>query len=347
MSNLRVNKLKKQLKTANIDAMLISCPANLRYLSGFTSAESWLLISDKQNIFISDFRYKLQAEQEIDKSFKIEMVTNSVYALLSQLVDQMNIRSLCFEPDHITYNQFSRIKVAIAPNIQLVPAKDFIEQLRMIKSPEELLLIRQAVKIVKKSLHQLKSFIKPGVSELFIKDKLEQMLKDNGSSQPAFDTIVASGPNAAMPHAVTTSRKIGKNEPIIIDVGATVLGYKSDLTRTFFSGKISKYLEYYKLVANAQDSAIKLIRPQVKIMKIDQAARQVLKQADLDKYFGHSLGHGVGLEVHEGPSISGKNAMRLKSSMVFTIEPGIYIPGSGGIRIEDMVLVTNKGCEIL
>jgi Xaa-Pro aminopeptidase len=347
MSNLRIKKLKALLKKANIEAMLISSPANVRYLSGFTSAESWLLISPSQNVFISDFRYKLQAEQEIDKSFQIEMVTNSVYAVLSQLADKLKIRSMCFEPDHITYNQYSRIKVAIAPDIQLVAAKDFVEQLRMIKSPEEIGLIRQAVKIVKKSLNQIKPLIKPGVSELFIKNKLEQMLKENGSSHPAFDTIVASGPNAAMPHAVTTERKIGKNEPVIIDVGATVQGYKSDLTRTFFSGKISQYIEYYKLVATAQDRAIKLIRPQVKIQKIDQAARQVLKKADLDKYFGHSLGHGVGLEVHEAPNISSRNAARLKSSMIFTVEPGIYIPGSGGIRIEDMVLVTNKGCEIL
>ncbi|MFH1063212.1 MAG: Xaa-Pro peptidase family protein [Candidatus Omnitrophota bacterium] len=347
MSNLRVNKLKTQLKKANIDAMLVSSPANVRYLSGFTSAESWLLISPSQNIFISDFRYKLQAEQEIDKSFQIEMVANSVYALVGQLVNKLKISSLCFEPDHMTYNQYSRIKAALPPDTRLVAAKGFVEQLRMLKSPQEIILIRKAVKIVKKSLNQLKPLIKPGVSELFLKNKLEQMLKDNGSTQPAFDTIVASGPNAAMPHAVTTTRKIAKNEPIIIDVGATVNGYKSDLTRTFFSGKISQYIEYYKLVATAQDRAIKLIRPLVKIQSIDQAARQVLKNANLDKYFGHSLGHGVGLEIHEGPNISDKNTMRLKSSMVFTIEPGIYIPGSGGIRIEDMVLVTNKGCEIL
>ncbi|MBU1042889.1 MAG: Xaa-Pro peptidase family protein [Candidatus Omnitrophica bacterium] len=347
MTNHRVNKLKAYLKKSNIEAMLIACPANVRYLSGFTSAESWLLISPKQNVFISDFRYKLQAQQEIDSSYQIEMVTTSVYALLAELSKKLKISSLCFEPDHITYNQYCRIKAALPPETQIISSQNFVEQLRMLKSPEEIALIRKAVKIVKKSLNQLKPLIKSGISERALKTKLELLLLANGSTQPAFDTIVASGPNAAMPHAVTTDRKIKNNEPIIIDVGATVEGYKSDLTRTFFSGKISEYIEYYKLVATAQDRAIKLIRPQVKIEKIDAAARQVLKAADLDKYFGHSLGHGVGLEVHEAPNISGKNSMRLKRSMVFTVEPGIYIPGSGGIRIEDMVLVTDKGCEIL
>ncbi len=347
MNNPRVNKLKAYLKKANINAMLITSPANVRYLSGFTSAESWLLITPGQNVFVSDFRYKLQAEQELDGSYQIEMVTKSIYPLLADLIKKFKIKSLGIEPDHITYNQFSRIKASLPKEMQLISTTNAVEQLRMIKSPDEIVLIKKAVKLVKKSLKQLKPFIKTGVSELELKNKLEQMMLDNGSSHPAFDTIIASGPNAAMPHAIATSRKIKANEPIIIDVGGTVEGYKSDLTRTFFSGKITQYIEYHKLVANAQHRAIQLIRPLVKIQKIDQAARQILKTADLDKYFGHSLGHGVGLEVHEVPNISGRNPIRLKKSMVFTVEPGIYIPGSGGIRIEDMVLVTNKGCEIL
>jgi Xaa-Pro aminopeptidase len=347
MNILRVKKLQKLLKNKKCQAMLVSHPANVTYLSGFTSSECWLFITRSRAFFLGDFRYFTQAKKEVDRSLEVMMIKGSVYCLIQELCSKHNINSVFFEPGHLTFKQYSLLKKILPAKIKLFPASDPIEQLRMIKSPDEIKLIKKAVQIVKKSLSQLKPLIKPGIREIEVKNKLEIILKANGSESPAFDPIVASGPNAAMPHAVTSNRKIKKNEPVIVDVGASYKGYKSDLTRTFFSGKISQYIEYYKLVATAQDRAIKLVRPQVIIRNIDKQARTVLKQADLEQFFGHALGHGVGLEVHEAPYISSNSQQRLKAAMIFTVEPGIYIPDSGGIRIEDMILVTNKGCEIL
>ncbi len=343
----RLQKVRKAIKSAKAQAMLITSLHNVRYLSGFTGSECRLLITEKENIFLCDFRYRLQAQKELGSIFKVLMIEGNIFSLLKNVLKQRKIQTLNFESQHITYEQYYNLKTALGKKTRLGASKDIIEQLRMIKSPEELKIIRKAVSITKKSLRALKPLIKPGVSELFLKNKLNEMLKNNGASGPAFDTIVASGPNAAMPHATTTKRKIGMNDPVIVDVGADYKGYKSDLTRTFFSGKITQYVKHYKLLATAQDRAIKLVRPQGRIQKIDRIARQVLDAAGLGQYFGHALGHGVGLEVHEKPYISGKSKQRFKSGMVFTVEPGVYIPDSGGIRIEDMVLVTKKGYEVL
>ncbi|MCG2712715.1 MAG: Xaa-Pro peptidase family protein [Candidatus Omnitrophica bacterium] len=343
----RLQKVRKAIKLSKAQAMLVTSVHNVRYLSGFTGSECWLLITEKENIFFGDFRYRLQAQKELGSIFKMVLIEGNVFSLLKSVLNQRKIHSVNFEAKHITYEQYYNLKTALGEKIRLCASKDIIEQLRMIKSQEELNYIRKAVSITRKSLRQLKPWIKPGVSEFFLKNKLDEMLKTNGASGPAFDTIVASGPNAAMPHARTTMRKIGKNDPVIIDVGADYKGYKSDLTRTFFSGKITQYVRHYKLLATAQDRAIKLIRPQGEIQKIDQIAREVLNNAGLGQYFGHALGHGVGLEVHEKPYISGKSKQRFIAGMVFTVEPGVYIPDSGGIRIEDMVLVTRKGYEVL
>ncbi|MFH1093396.1 MAG: Xaa-Pro peptidase family protein [Candidatus Omnitrophota bacterium] len=342
----RLQKVRKAIKSSKTQAMLVSSVHNVRYLSGFTGSECWLLITEKENIFFSDSRYRLQAQKEIGSTFKVLLIEGNLFSLLKSVLKKRKIHTLNFESQHISYEQYYNLKTALGKKIRLNASRDIIERLRMIKSPEELKIIRKAVSITKKSLRQLRPWIKSGVSELFLKNKLNEMLKNNGASGPAFDTIVASGPNAAMPHATTTNRKIGKNEPVIVDVGADYNGYKSDLTRTFFSGKITKYIKHYKLLATAQDRAIKLIRPQGEIQKIDQIARQVLDTAQLGQYFRHALGHGVGMEVHEKPYISGKSKQCFIPGMVFTVEPGVYIPDSGGIRIEDMVLVTRKGYEV-
>ncbi len=347
MLKKKLRKLRRFLKKSRIDSILVTNPANVRYLSGFSGSDSWLFITKTQNFFISDFRYKLQAEQEIDSDFEIRILQDSIFLEVKKIADGAKIRSIYFEANNLTYNQYSRLKNTLKARITLEPSSGIIEKQRLIKNTSELAQIKKAMNITKKSLKTLSAFIRPGISELFLKNKLEQFLKENGAEKPAFDIIVASGPNAAMPHARATERKIGANEPVIIDVGADYNGYKSDLTRTFFSGKITQYIKYQKVVAAAQDRAIKMIKPGITIRKIDAAAREVLKEAGLDSYFGHALGHGVGLDVHEAPVISNKNKKRLAMGMVFTVEPGIYIPGSGGIRIEDMVVVTEKGCEIL
>jgi len=343
----RINKIRKSLLKTKCSGLLISSSANVRYLSGFTGGECWLLIKKSANFFIGDFRYKIQAEKELFPGFNIIICNDSKFTSIGELAAKTALKKLYFEAKHISFEDYRQLKNVLPKKTSLHPTKDKIEELRMIKSPQEIKLIKKAAAITKKSFRQLKPYIRPGVSELFLKNKLEQLLKNNGATGLAFEIIVASGENAAMPHARATNRKIARNEPIIIDAGAEYSGYKSDLTRTFFSGRITEYVKYYKLLASAQDRAIKMVRPGVIIQKIDHAARRILKKLNLEHYFGHALGHGIGLEVHEAPHVFGKSKLRFKPGMVFTVEPGIYMPGSGGTRIEDMILVTKKGFKII
>ena len=347
MIERKISKIRSFLRHCGSDAFLLSALPNIRYISGFSGTSAWLLITKREQIFVTDFRYKLQSKKELKGRFEIKLIKGSINSLIKNIALQRKINSLCFEAEQLTVARYNQLKTILKGKVRLIPTKNVIQKHRLIKTPAELRLIQTAVTITKKSLLKLEPFIKSGVTEIFLKNKLEQILKSYGGQKTAFDIIVASGTNAAMPHAQTTQKEIKNKEPIIIDVGVDFKGYKSDLTRTFFSGKITQYDNYYKLVATAQDRAIKLIRPQVKIQKIDHAARQTLKVAGLSQYFGHALGHGIGLEVHEAPRICAKNKQRLKAGMVFTIEPGIYIPGWGGIRIEDMVVVTKKGYKIL
>lgn len=347
MNNSNFFKLRHFLIQNNYDAFLVTNFTNVRYLSGFTGTDCWLLITPSKNFFLGDFRYLLQGKNELKHSFEIKLVNGSIFNLIKDIFLKTGMDTLCFEETNLTVAEYHQLKKEFNGKIKLVPTKDIIEEQRQLKTENEIKLIQTAVKIAKKSLLKLRPFIKKGVTELFLKNKLEQLLRTSGAQAAAFDIIVASGPNSAMPHAKTTKRKIKENEPILIDAGADFCGYKSDLTRTFFLGKINRYTSYYELVVNAQDMAIKLIRPGVKIQDIDQAARAVFKKAKLDRYFGHALGHGIGLEVHEAPHISGKNKEELKAGMVFTVEPALYIPNWGGIRTEDIVVVTEKGAQIL
>ncbi|MDD5747090.1 MAG: Xaa-Pro peptidase family protein [Candidatus Omnitrophica bacterium] len=346
MTQERIQRLREYLKTSNAGAYLVSLPANIRYLSGFTGMDCRLLITRRKNFFLGDFRYITQARQELDPSFEIQQVDHGFGTCLYRLLGKTKSAGLCFESKHTSVYAYNSLKNTLK-GIRLLPVTDIIEQQRQVKTGTEISAIRTAAAITRKTLKAIQPLIRPGVTEYAVKNKLEELLCRFGSEKPAFDIIVASGPNAAMPHAQTTQRKIGKHDPVIIDIGAQWNGYKSDLTRTFFSGRITKYIEYYKLIGNAQHRAISLIKPGVNAAEIDAAARQILHTARVEKYFGHALGHGVGLEIHEGPSISGASRQQLCAGMVFTVEPGIYIPRDGGVRVEDMVVVTEKGCEIL
>ncbi|RKY37704.1 MAG: Xaa-Pro dipeptidase [Candidatus Omnitrophota bacterium] len=347
MYKQRLLKVRNFLKKNKFDAFLITSLSNVRYLSGFTGDDCRLLLTLKENIFIGDFRYKLQAEKQVKDLFSIEIAQGSVFKLIKELAFKIHLKAVCFEEKYLSVFEYGKLKECVGRQSKLIGQNGIIEAQRQIKSTEELELIRTAVNITKKSLRSLEPFIKPGVSEIFLKHKLDSLQKEYGAQGPAFEIIVASGKNSAMPHAKATEKLICKNEPIIIDTGCVFKGYCSDLTRTFFLGKIMRYKKYYKLVAAAQDKAIKMVKPLVKIEKVAMAARQIYEQQGLNKYFGHALGHGVGLAVHEAPGICKNNPLRLRKDMVFTIEPGFYLPDWGGIRIEDMVRVTEKGCEIL
>jgi Xaa-Pro aminopeptidase len=223
-----------------------------------------------------------------------------------------------------------------------------VEDLRQIKDPQEIAKIHKATKIAIKALRQIRSFLLPAKKEIEIALELERLIRCLGGYSSSFEIIVASGPNSSFPHHLTSSRKLCDNEPVLIDMGVDYLGYKSDLTRVFFLGKIKPLVrEVYDIVLEAQARALKRIKPAVIINQIDRAARQYITQEGYGGFFGHNLGHGIGLEVHENPHISLRQNKRLHPGMVFTVEPAIYLPNKFGIRIEDMALVTEKGVELL
>lgn len=340
------------LKTKGIDALLINSPANISYLTNYISRDSYLLISKKQNIYWTDGRYTQEAKSKLNKNFIIEEIGINNYKSFADAIYEaclrLNIKRIGFEEQHLSYSQYITLKKNIKKPLSLTAARNTIEEIRQIKSSDEISKIKEAVNITIRAFNYIKKFIIPGKKEIEIAGQLENYIRHNGATGTSFDIIVASGINTSFPHHLTSHRKILKDEPLLIDLGVCYHGYKSDLTRVYFSGKISPLMEkIYRVLINAQSKAIKEIKPLVKIKNIDTTARQYIANEGFGGFFNHSLGHGIGLEVHELPHISPKQNTELKEGMIFTVEPGIYLPGKFGIRIEDMVLVTKEGVDIL
>ncbi len=342
----RLTALRQTLQRKNLDAIFVSKPANVSYLSGFKGEDSFVFVTiGKKPLFITDFRYKLQAQKEV-KGFDIICVSAPTLNEITQLIKKYRLRRVAFEAAGVSFKYAAKLKAKVK-NV-FVPTDGLIEYLRTIKDKSEIENIKKAAQIASEAIRKTISLIKPGMTEIAACGHLEQQMRNCGAEKIAFTPIVASGENASMPHAALSSRKIRLHEPVTIDCGCTYNAYNSDLTRTFFLGRIDAQYKYmYNIIEQAQQKAISIIRPGVKISKVDNAARDYITSKGFGKYFGHATGHGIGLEVHEAPRISGKNNKILKEGMVFTVEPGIYIPGKGGIRIEDMVLVTEKSHKIL
>jgi len=329
-----------------IEALLVVNDANITYLTGFPSQESWLLVGTRKCCYITDFRYILEARRAL-KNIPVKQYARSLFEAVGELADTWRIKRLGIDERHLSVSQYKMIKRHLPLKARPVKADNYIEPLREIKDQEELALINRALSIHKKALNYLRTVVKPGVTEKDVLSKLEQFVKSRDAGF-SFDPIVASGPNSCYPHAKVTGRKLKNNEPVLIDMGIDVGGYKSDLTRMFFLGKIPNLVKRVNSnVFNAQRKAISLIKAGASIADIDQAARNSLEENGLAEYFGHALGHGVGLEIHEDPRLAPNNRARLREGMVVTVEPAVYIPKKFGIRIEDMVLVTKKGCKIL
>lgn len=340
------------LKARGIDALLVNSAANISYLTNYISRDSYLLISKKQNVYWTDGRYTQEAKGRLNKNFAIEEIgINNYKSFVDSIYEtclRLNIKKIGFEEKHLSYSQYNSLKKSIKKPLSLIAVKDAIEEIRQIKRRDEINKLKQAVNITIKAFNYIEKFIVPGKKEVEIAGQLENYVRHNGATGTSFDIIVASGPNTSFPHHLTSQRKIMKNEPVLIDLGVSYYGYKSDLTRVYSSGKMSFLMEkIYRVVVNAQGKAIKEIKPSVKIKNIDTIARQYITNEGFGGFFNHGLGHGIGLEVHELPHISPKQNTELKQGMVFTVEPGIYLPGKFGVRIEDMVLVTKKGVEIL
>lgn len=354
--NKRIKRLQKTLRRRNVDAILISQPHNRRYLSGFTafdhdiseSSGVLFLPASGKGWLLTDSRYALQAEQEVDH-LNISIYKKGLLQFLKKFLAKQGIDSMGFESHYTLHSTAQSLdKLFCKLNIKLVPLTGLVEKMRCVKEPGEIDIIRKSVRLNEKVFKTIFPTIQPGTSEIDIALALEQEMRRRGAERASFDTIVATGDNGALPHAVPTPSPIVKNRSLTIDMGLVLDGYCSDMTRTFTVGKADKkYKKIHRIVRRAQLAGIKAVRAGATGQEVDRAAREVIKEAGYGMYFGHSLGHGVGLAVHEAPSISPRGTAKLKEGMIVTIEPGIYIPGWGGIRLEDMVVVTKNGCDNL
>jgi Xaa-Pro aminopeptidase len=343
---MRLTKLREALTTEGLDAILITQPENRRYLSGFTGSTGVLLISQDQAVLATDFRYYEQVEKQAP-DFRLAKVTARFETLLPELIQQVGAKAVGFESAHLTVDQHQKWQ-EVAEGFELVPTRELVEKIRAVKDEDELGKIRKAIALSDEALAHIADFIEPGMTEKEVAWELEVFMRTRGAERLAFDTIVGSGPNGAMPHATVSERVIQAGEPIVIDMGAVIDGYHSDLTRTICAGRADdKFREIHAIVLEAQLTAERDIRPGMQGKQADGIARQVIEQAGYGENYGHGLGHGVGLAVHEKPGVGRLSEDVLEPGMVFTVEPGIYLPGWGGVRIEDIVVMREDGVEVL
>jgi len=346
----RLLRLRASVNEKGLDALLISQPDNVRYLSGFTGSSGWLLISKRNAILATDFRYVEQADRE-SPDFEIIQIKQQLRDWLPGIVTDFQWHKLGFEANSISYDSHQKVNEEIKTkqvNLELIPTTGIAEQLRSVKETEELALIKKAAELTDAVFEHAKSVIRPGIMEKEAAWEIEKIFRQEGSDGIPFEIIVASGSNSALPHARPTEKIIRSHEPVLIDMGARINGYCSDFTRTIFLGKPNKtFRDIYDVVLRAQTTAIQKIKSNMAASKADHFARSVIEQAGYGDCFGHGLGHGVGLVVHESPTINPNSPDSLTDGMVFTIEPGIYLAGQGGARIEDLVVLENGEVKVL
>jgi len=352
----RLLRVQAALRRKKIDALLVSQPDNRRYLSGYTAPDhgiqetsGFLLIpSDGQPYLLTDSRFTLQAEAEAPL-FKVELYPKGLLKLLERLQKHIGFRTLAFESDYFLHSAFLRLAAMAAKRgLTLRPESGLVEQMRVIKDEHELRLLRQSTALNEKVFQSVYHTIEPGMTEREIALALELTMREMGAEGPSFDTIVAFGTNAARPHAVPTDRELAAGDLVLIDMGLVYQSYCSDMTRTFVAGKPDPtFLDRQRLVRKAMLAGIGAIRAGVTGAEVDRAARKVLADGGYGEAFGHGLGHGVGIAVHEEPRLSPRGRKQLRAGMVVTVEPGLYLADWGGIRLENMVVVTEEGCEVL
>ena len=338
--------LAGRLAESKLDALLVSSGPNIRYLSGFTGSNGLLYVSADGGALFTDPRYELQAAAETGCDVRI--ARDSLAAALGKWLRRAKVCRIGFEPGGVTVEAYQALKTQLPARCHLESAGSLIEEQRMWKSPAELEAIRHSVAVNSAAFSQTVPLIRPGMTESELATELEYRMRRLGAEKPAFETIVASGERSALPHAQPSDRQITRNELLLIDMGASVNGYASDMTRMLFLGRPApKVRRLYKAVLRAQLAAIAAVREGVTAGHVDRVARGSLRAASLDRAFVHSTGHGLGLEIHEPPRLGRGGRTRLRAGMAITIEPGVYLQGFGGIRIEDTVVVTRNGCEML
>lgn len=343
----RQKKLLALLKDKSFDAFLVRKKQNIAYLTNTKGEDALLFVSTKKNFLITDSRYKEEYAKSIKNCQLVILKDKSIYASLGDICKKIGLKRIGFESNSFSYLEYAVLKKELK-NKKLIPFRGAVENLRMIKENGEIEHIKKACKDGCGIMNYAIKSLKPGLSEKYVKLGVEEYIIKKGLKRADFDIIVASGKNASMPHASASDKKTRIGEMVVIDLGAMDYGYNSDLTRTVFLGKINrKFLYAHDTVKEAQKRAIEKIKPGIQLKYIDSISREYIRIKGFGQYFLHSLGHGIGLETHEKPAVSSNSDIILKKNMVITVEPGIYIPGWGGVRIEDVVLVTEKGCEVL
>ena len=343
----RINKIFKNLKADELDAVVLTSGANVRYVTGFSGDDSWAVVIGRKVWLVTDSRYTEQAQGECAGCRIVERKGGIVDAVVGVVGKCKRVERLGVEY-RTSLRDFEELKKKLnrVRKVRVSQASGVVSKVRMVKDEFEVSAIRKAAKIAKRAIGGALGELRVGMAECELAGLIEFNMRKLGSSA-SFDTIVAFGANGSMPHYVPAKRKLRKNDTILIDFGARFEGYCSDMTRCFGVGKVKgEYLRAYDAVKRAQAAAIKAVSAGVKIADVAGAARKVIEEAGLPQY-GHGTGHGLGLEVHELPTVSRRNDAVLEAGQVITIEPGVYLPGEFGIRVEDDVLVTKDGCEIL
>lgn len=342
----RQSALVERLRELKLDVLLVTHLPNIRYLCGFSGSSAVLLIGPEEQTLFTDPRYAIQAVEQAHCRTKI--VRGRLLEGVVEPIRRAQFRTIGFERNTIAYATYEFLNEQLPAACTLQPTRELVETLRMVKSPAEISLIRQAVNTTSTAFEKALRSLKPNMSEARFAAELDYQMRRAGAERAAFETIVASGPRSALPHASPTDNPIVRNQLLLIDMGAMQHGYASDMTRTLFLGKPStQWRRTYQALLEAQLAAICSLRPGIRASTPDRIARNVLKSHKLHTGFTHSTGHGLGLEIHEAPRLAIKESTVLEPGMVVTIEPGVYFHASGGIRIEDTVLITPSGCEVL
>lgn len=341
----RQRQIRHHLQQQNLDALLVTYLSNIRYLTGFTGSTAILLITESEAIFITDSRYVVQASQQV--TGRVVKVEETYLKTVGEAIQEAKLKRVGFESAHLTHQQLDGLFKQVSENVILVPGAEVVESLRLVKEPEEVEAIRRAVRVTSGVFEEFIEEIKPGMRERDLAVELEYRLRRRGAEKLSFDTIIASGERSALPHGIASGKRIDRGF-VVCDFGIVLEGYCSDMTRTVYVGNPdSRAREIYDTVLSAQLNCEQHLRAGMESRAMDALTRDVITARGYGEQYGHGTGHGVGLEVHEAPRISKTANGVVPAGAVVTVEPGIYVPEWGGVRIEDMVVVTEIGCEVL